>query len=143
MGWFGIGDEAEGIGKGISDGASGIRYLLSGELPPDTRVKLQELLLKFEELEQKALRGQVDINIEEAKSASLFKSGWRPALAWVGVIGMFYHYIIFPFLLWYIEFAHLNVNAPMLDTEGLMALVSAMLGIGGFRTYEKLKGLTK
>jgi hypothetical protein len=42
-----------------------------------------------------------------------------------------------------VELSHIDINPPVLDSEGLMALVSAMLGIGGYRTYEKFKGITK
>lgn len=139
---FGWGKEAEGIGKGVATVTSGIRHLITGDLPPETIAKLEGFALELDKLESKMLEGQVAINIEEAKGTG-FKSNWRPAIGWIGVFGMAYHFIGFPILLWYVELAHLDVNPPLLDSEGLMALVSAMLGIGGYRTYEKFKGITK
>jgi len=85
----------------------------------------------------------VQMNLKEAESPNLFKSGWRPAIGWIGVISLFYHFIGYNLLSWYIALAKLEIVAPTLNTEGLFPLVLGMLGIGGYRTYEKHKGITK
>ena len=102
-----------------------------------------DFTVKMEEFNSKRNEGQVQINVEEAKSGSLFKSGWRPAIGWIGVFGLGYHYILFPMLQWVANIWLPDIDTPVLDSEGLMALVSALLGIGGYRTYEKFKGVTK
>lgn len=82
-------------------------------------------------------KGQVEINKVEAASDSPFKSGWRPAAGWTCVLGLFYSFIAFPALSW------LSVNIewkppPSLDIEALLALLFGLLGLGYYRTREKL-----
>ena len=143
MSWFGLGKEVESAGNGVSNVIESLRFALTGDMPPEERVKMQELLVKLQELEGKVLEGQVKINMKEAESPNLFKSGWRPAIGWIGVISLFYHFIGYNLLSWYIALSKLDITAPALNTEGLFPLVLGMLGIGGYRTYEKHKGITK
>lgn len=143
MSWFGFGDEVKSAGAGVSNVIESVRFALTGDLPPEERVKMQELLVKLQELEGKILAGQVQINLKEAESPSLFKSGWRPAIGWIGVISLFYHFIGYSLLSWYIVIAKLNITAPALNTDGLFPLVLGMLGIGGYRSFEKFKGVSK
>ena len=143
MSWFGLGKEVESAGNGVSNVIESVRFALTGDLPPEERIKMQELLVKLQALESKILDGQVQMNLKEAESTNLFKSGWRPAIGWIGVISLFYHFIGYNLLSWYIVIAKLDITAPALNTEGLFPLVLGMLGIGGYRTYEKHKGITK
>ena len=158
MSWFGkdtieaVGTTVESIGGAVTSTIDSINYALGGDLPPDTRVKLEEIKLKMQEVELKVGQGQVELNKIEAQSHSFFKSAWRPAIGWIGVIGLFYQFLIHPILEWYILITEKTITvgdkiipmtAPLLNTEGIMSLVIAMLGIGSYRTYEKLKGITK
>lgn len=142
MSWFGK-DTVEAVGGAVTGTIESINYALSGDLPPDVRVKLEEVKLKMQEVDLKINQGQVELNKEEAKSSNLFKSGWRPAIGWIGVLGLFYHFIGYNTLVWYLAIIKSDVTAPILNTEGLFPLVLGMLGIGGFRTYEKFKGIAK
>lgn len=157
MGWFGIGEEVKSAGDGVSNVIESVRFALTGDMPPEERVKMQELLVRLEELQNKVNEGQVKINLKEAESPSLLKSGWRPAIGWIGVLGLFYHFLVFPTLQWYVTikgmtFKTVNIAGdtivtpmilPSIDTAGLFSLILGMLGIGGYRTYEKYKGITK
>lgn len=143
MGLFDWGKSAEGIGNGVATASEGIRYLLSGDLPPEVRVSLEKIELEMKNIELKVSQGQVELNKIEAQSSNIFKSGWRPAIGWIGTIGLFYNFIGYPLLQWYIQLEELSITAPDLNSEGLMSLVFALLGLGGFRTYEKFKGVTK
>lgn len=143
MSWFGFGKEVENAGNGVSNVIESIRFGLTGDMPPEERVKLQELLVRLQELQNKMNEGQVQINLKEAESPSLFKSGWRPAIGWIGVFSLFYHFIGYNLLVWYLALTESAVTAPALNTEGLFSLVLGMLGIGGYRTYEKHMGITK
>jgi hypothetical protein len=85
---------------------------------------------------------QIAVNKEEAASTSLFKSGWRPAVGWVCVLGLAYQFVFRPLVGWA---AQLYLGAtiplpPMLDMETLMTLLAGMLGLGSMRTWEKLAG---
>jgi Holin of 3TMs, for gene-transfer release len=78
---------------------------------------------------------QSETNTAEAQNPSLFVSGWRPAIGWIGASGLAYQYVVRP--LAYGAGWH---DLPALDST-LMELVFAMLGMGGLRTYEKIKGV--
>lgn len=144
MGWFGLGGkDIKDAGEGVSSVIESLRFGITGDMPPEERVKLQELIVKLEELQGKINEGQVKINLKEAESPNLFKSGWRPAIGWIGVISLFYHFIGYNVLVWYLALSESTITAPTLNTEGLFSLVLGMLGIGGYRTYEKHTGITK
>jgi len=132
---FSLGD----IGSIFKD----LREAVTGEAISDPN-KMAEIEFKLRELEQAANMGQISINIEEAKSSSLFVAGWRPFIGWVGGIALAYSFIIQPSIVWYAQLNALpNLTAPTLETGVLMNLVLAMLGFGGLRTFEKYKGIQK
>lgn len=85
--------------------------------------------------------GQMAINQEEAKDPSLFKSGWRPAVGWLCVAGFAYMAVIRPIVPWLVQVVGIQVPPmPPVDTSEIMAILMGMLGLGGMRTAERLKG---
>ena len=81
---------------------------------------------------------QIGVNTEEAKSESLFKSGWRPAVGWACVSGLVYQLFLRPLLGWIaINYWHWT-QPPSLEMETLMTLLFGILGLGAYRTYEKV-----
>lgn len=86
---------------------------------------------------------QAEINKVEAAHSSIFVSGWRPAIGWVGAIGMAYNFLVYPFLTWFLVLVGVVTPLPKPDSETLMALVYAMLGIGAMRSFDKWKGTSK
>ena len=85
---------------------------------------------------------QASINAEEAKSSSLFVSGWRPAVGWTCALGLVYTFMGQPILAWGSLAFHIPVP-PLLDMGTLITLLGGMLGIGGMRTVEKLQGVAR
>lgn len=86
---------------------------------------------------------QTQINQQEAQNSNLFVSGWRPAAGWTCVLALFYQYIIVPFASWGIAIYGQQIPPlPKLDNT-LWELMFGMLGMGGMRTFEKLKGVAK
>lgn len=85
---------------------------------------------------------QVEINKVEAASSSIFVAGWRPFLGWVCGVAMAYQYVVRPLLPWLV--ITLGGDAPAMPSldESLQELVLAMLGLGGLRTFEKIRGVT-
>ena len=140
---FGWGKAVESAGNGVSTAAEGIRFALTGELPPEERIRLEALLLEAVKIESALKEKQIELTIVDAKSPSKFKSGWRPAIGWIGVLGLFYHFIGYNLLVWYLAIVKSDITATLLNTEGLFPLILGMLGIGGYRSYEKFKGITK
>ncbi len=82
---------------------------------------------------------QAEINIEEAKSDSLFKSGWRPAVGWVCACTFAAKYIGGPLLFVVAQFWGMNIVLPDIDMVELMPVLIGMLGLGAYRTFEKTK----
>ena len=76
------------------------------------------------------------ISEEEAKG-NWFQSSWRPATAWVCVAGFAVNFLISPLL------APFGIDVPQADTSTMLPVLMGMLGLGGMRSYEKTKGLTK
>ena len=108
----------------------------------DARAKAQEELLKTaNDQEFQLALAQIEVNKEEAKSESLFKSGWRPAIGWTCTLGLIYNFVLYPFLLWLVAVTGSSIVPPPLVSDILMELVFALLGLGGLRTYEKVKGI--
>jgi hypothetical protein len=88
------------------------------------------------------LVGQLEINKQEAQHKSLFVAGWRPWIGWVGGIALAYQFVLYPLLLWvWAILAPVGMEAPAaLDTSALWPLLTGMLGIGGLRSFDKMKG---
>ena len=93
--------------------------------------------------ETELAKGQLAINTEEAKSSSLFVAGARPFFMWVCGTAFAYHYVLQPLLAFVFAASGHPVVLPVFDMEALMSVAFGMLGLGGYRTYEKLKGVTK
>lgn len=86
---------------------------------------------------------QMQVNAAEAASGNLFVSGWRPAVGWLCVIGLGVQTILYPLAGWALSVWSPGLRLPQIDTETLLGLLVPMLGIGGFRTLEKLKGASR
>jgi hypothetical protein len=97
-------------------------------------------------IDAQLLQGQIATNQVEAAHPSTFVAGWRPGVGWVGVAGLGYQFLLYPMLVWcwslgqaigYIP-SHLP-PPPLLDTDALIVLLSAVLGVAGLRTFDKAK----
>jgi hypothetical protein len=89
------------------------------------------------------MTAQTDINKEEAKSTSLFVSGWRPFVGWVCGSAFALHFLLLPianFIL--VANGHKEVVLAF-DMQTLLTVLMGLLGLGGMRSYEKVKGVTK
>ena len=103
----------------------------------------QQLKLRFAEVESKLKEKQLDINKVEASHRSIFVSGWRPFLGWVSGLSIGYVYLFQPLLDMILQMFGVEVDWVVLDLGQLMPLILGMLGLGGLRSFEKAKGLTK
>lgn len=128
---------AFGIGDAIAAGMS-----LIDKFIPDPAKKIEAEAALRKDL-QAWDQQQADINKEEAKHSNLFVSGWRPFIGWVCGASIAYTFLIVPLAL-YIGFlvGHPIPKPPVLDGN-LWELTTAMLGLGGLRTFEKIKGVAR
>jgi hypothetical protein len=101
-----------------------------------------ELLKMQQSGDLAVITGQLAINQTEAASSSVFVAGWRPAIGWVCASALAYQYIIRPIAGAALT-AH-GIDAPLIGLDdNLWELMFAMLGIGGLRTAEKMKGVAR
>jgi hypothetical protein len=87
--------------------------------------------------------GQMDINKAEAANPHLFVAGWRPFVGWVCGAGFGVQFVIGPIGEWLSALAGHPVQFPKLELDTMMPLLFGMLGLGAYRTAEKIQGVTK
>ena len=86
---------------------------------------------------------QMEVNKAEAASASVFVAGWRPFIGWVCGVAFAYHFVLQPFLAFALATAGVRVELPAFDIDSLLTVLLGMLGLGGLRTFEKVRGAAK
>ena len=91
----------------------------------------------------RANMAQIEVNKEQAKHSSLFVSGARPAIMWVCCLGLFWTFFLAPILNWFIVISGSTTSLPAIQTEGLLTLTLSLLGLGGYRSFEKFKGVAR
>lgn len=107
------------------------------------RMRVEAEFLKMAaEGELKQVIAQLEINAKEAAHPSIWVAGWRPFFGWVGGIAFAYSTILQPALVWY-GTAHGWPLPPDLNMDLLWVVITGMLGIGGLRTFERVKKVTK
>lgn len=96
-----------------------------------------ELVKTFAQLDQ----SQIEVNKAEAQSNSLFVSGWRPFIGWVCGSAFAWVYILQPVLTFALTAAGHPVTLPHIEFGEMSSVLLGMLGLGGMRSYEKVKGV--
>jgi len=93
---------------------------------------------------------QAIANVESAKNTNWFVAGGRPSLFWICAIALLYHWLVKDFIVIGIVLMNTQQRAaeiipllPTIDSGQVTALVMSLLGLGGLRTYEKLKGVAR
>ena len=106
----------------------------------DLKTKLNHEL----ELElHRANIAQLEINKVEAAHKSVFVSGWRPACAWMCTTALGYHFILQPIIVFLFALSGETIPLPEFDMNALLTILLGMLGLGGMRSFEKMKGVNR
>jgi hypothetical protein len=140
MNLFGIGKVVDNVGKIADD-------LITTD---EERLKIS---LQEREIDASLVKGQLAINEAEAKHSSVFVAGWRPFIGWIGGLALAYQFLLYPLLVWVVAFMEASgafpcePNAlkcgftapPVFEAEILFTIITGMLGIGGMRSYDKMK----
>lgn len=107
---------------------------------PD-RASQDELIGKINETIAEASAKQAEITLAEVNSADKFKSRWRPAIGWTCGAGIALHFLVFPLVSMVLLLNGKPAIASPIDVQALMTLVMTLLGLGGMRMQEKIKGV--
>ena len=99
--------------------------------------------LKKQEWEAQQNLGQIEINKVEAGHSNIFVSGWRPFIGWACGIAIVWAFLLQPLFTWFAMMIGHDITVDSSNTDQLFQLVLAMLGMGGLRTFEKIKGVAK
>lgn len=91
-------------------------------------------------LAEQAYAVQGEIGKIEASHRSLFVAGWRPFIGWTCGAALAYTYILRDALVYFVLSPAQSEALPALNVSELSTLLYALLGLGGLRTFEKLKG---
>ena len=110
----------------------------------DQKARLaHEISTMAERHAQELARAQLEVNKVEAAHKSLFVSGWRPAVGWCCVLGMFGNVILIPLTNFGLALSAIEISIPLIDLETMMPVLMGMLGLGAMRSYEKAKGVSR
>lgn len=134
------------LASAIADGA---RAVLDRVLPDPEKRAAAELELRrleaagsFAERADLATRmAQIDVNKIEA-GADGYRGGWRPFVGWVCGASLAWTYVGAPIVTFAVVMSGAPApGVPKLDNAELTALLFALLGIGGMRSFEKSRGV--
>lgn len=111
----------------------------------DQKAKLaHEIATMAEKAAHEAAMAQVEVNKAEAQHRSIFVAGWRPFIGWTCGVALAYHFVANPLIMFAVTVAGVDIpTLPSFDMDSLMTVLLGMLGLGGMRSFEKMKGLTK
>ena len=129
------------IGGGVSSAVEAV-----GSVIDDVHTSEEERAaakIVMERLRQEPDRLQAAINAVEAQHRSVFVAGWRPAIGWVCAGALAYIWLIRPILGDFMGLINLPLKPLEVTVMEVVGLLGPMLGIGGLRTVEKLKGKTR
>ncbi|ANS05797.1 hypothetical protein [uncultured Mediterranean phage] len=113
---------------------------------PDKNAKaraLQDLEHMLVEAETKGQLAQIEVNKIEAASRSVWTSGWRPFIGWSCGFAMAYAYVVQPILVFVLAQSGYLIDLPRVELGEMMPILLGMLGLGGLRSFEKYKKVSK
>jgi hypothetical protein len=132
---FDVGSLGEAVMSGLDN------LFTSDEEREKAKLKMMSLMVQPHLMQAAA-------NIESAKSTNWFVAGGRPSLLWICAVALFYNWIIKDFIV--IGIVTLSDRAaeivpllPSIDGAEVTGLVTALLGLGALRTWEKTKGVSR
>ena len=106
----------------------------------DLKMQLQH---ELETALHSANLAQLEVNKAEAAHKSIFVAGWRPFVGWVCGVALAYHFILAPLLQFGFALGGIEQDLPEFEFGQLSTVLMGMLGLGGLRTFEKMKGVSR
>ena len=103
----------------------------------DEKAKLAHSIATMSERHaQEIALQQIEVLKLDAKG-NWFQSSWRPLAGYTCVLGLMVNFLISPLA------AGFGVEVPQADAGVMMPLLLGMLGLGGARSVERIKGVGK
>ncbi len=103
----------------------------------DEKMRLaHELSTMADNHAQSIAMSQIEVNKQDAKG-NWFQSSWRPATGWVCVLGFMVNFLVSPIC------AGFGIDIPQADTSTMLPVLMGMLGLGGMRSFERVKKVGK
>ena len=87
------------------------------------------------------VQGQIDTNKVEAANPSVFVSGWRPFIGWVCGAACAWNWIGLPVAAMALKVYQIEMPLSPANLSEMLPVLMGMLGLGGLRTIEKIKGV--
>ena len=134
------------IGSLVSALVGPITGLLDKFIPDaDTKAKLaHEIATMSARQAHESAMAQIEVNKVEAASRSTFVAGWRPSVGWCCSLALFWHFVLAPLVTFGAAWSGYPVPPlPTFDMDSLLTVLLGLLGLGGLRTAEKIKGVAK
>lgn len=136
MSLLGVGSIIEAVGKVAGD------LITTDKERMEMEIEQRKLDLEEKKLDMAGDMAQIEINKEEAKSSSMFVSGWRPFIGWGCGIAFIYSALIEPVCRFISMTVFMyNGDFPIINTDLTMQVMLGMLGLGAMRSYEKKSGV--
>lgn len=111
----------------------------------DAKLKVMQLAQSGElaqlDADLKLATGQLEVDKVEAASPNIFIAGWRPFIGWVCGMGCAWNWIGLPIALFVMSALGHPLTLHSADLSEMMPLLLGMLGLGGMRTLERIKGV--
>lgn len=122
---------------GIGEAAQAAKSIIGMIFPDKTESEKAQLSAALS-----LIQAQTDTNKVEAANPSVFVAGWRPWIGWVCGFALAYVAVFEPVgrfiaLVWF----HYSGAFPVIDTTITLQILLGMLGLGGMRSVEKIKGV--
>jgi hypothetical protein len=87
------------------------------------------------------IQGQMETNKIEAANPSMFVSGWRPFIGWVCGCACAWNWMGLPITVAALKLVGQSLDLHPASLTEMMPILIGMLGLGGYRTYEKTQGV--
>lgn len=120
---------------GIGTAVTGVKDILGMFFPNKTEEERTQIANAFS-----IIQGQLDANKTEAASTSWFVAGWRPFVGWVCGFGCAWNWIGLPVATFIMAIIGHPMSLRPADISEMMPLLIGMLGLGAYRTAEKIQG---
>ena len=133
------------FGGGVVSAAEGVAGIVDKFVETDDEKKAAEIIKA--KLMMKPSLAQIELNKIEASHRSIFVAGGRPFILWVCGVSLAFYFIPQFALGAYLWTRQVLTTGELMAypvaADGLYELVFGMLGLGAFRTVEKLAGRAK